>query len=53
MASAGLVRGSGLSYSDDADGLIASLLFPIFDYERSALVARWLRPRREPRGMIL
>jgi CRISPR-associated protein Csx17 len=31
----------------DVEALIASLLFPVFDNERSMLVSRWLRPRRE------
>lgn len=34
---------------DDPGRLIASLLFPIFDNERAALLERWLRPRRTER----
>jgi len=53
MASIPLVLSSVPWNSDDADCLAASLLFPISDYERSVLVGRWLRPRREQGGSIL
>jgi CRISPR-associated protein Csx17 len=46
MANAPLVRSEVPWGAADADRLTASLLFPIFDYERSALTERWLRPRR-------
>lgn len=31
----------------DPDRLLASILFPISDHERSALIERWLRPERQ------
>lgn len=31
----------------DADRLLASVLFPIADHERTLLIERWLRPRRQ------
>jgi CRISPR-associated protein Csx17 len=47
MGGVSLVR-SGVPWdADDAERLTASLLFPIFDHERSALAERWLRPRRD------
>ena len=45
MAGVPLVRNS-VQWGADSERLTASLLFPIFDQERSALVERWLRPRR-------
>ncbi|MBI4700557.1 MAG: type I-U CRISPR-associated protein Csx17 [Deltaproteobacteria bacterium] len=32
----------------DPERLLASILFPVFDHERTALAERWLRPRRQP-----
>jgi CRISPR-associated protein Csx17 len=46
-AGAALVRNDVPWRSAEAEALTASLLFPVFDYERSLLVSRWLRPRRE------
>jgi CRISPR-associated protein Csx17 len=45
MAGVPLVR-TRVQWGAESERLTASLLFPIFDQERSALVERWLRPRR-------
>ncbi|MFB3776515.1 MAG: type I-U CRISPR-associated protein Csx17 [Bryobacteraceae bacterium] len=50
MAGAAVVRNDAPWSSRDVEALAASLLFPILDYERSLLVSRWLRPRRERGG---
>jgi CRISPR-associated protein Csx17 len=50
MAGAPLVRSDIPWNLVDAEGLMVSLLFPVSDDERSALVKRWLRPRREQGG---
>jgi CRISPR-associated protein Csx17 len=47
IAGSPLIRSSTAWNVNDPERLVASLLFQIPDYERSALVGRWLRPRRE------
>jgi hypothetical protein len=36
----------------DPERLLAALLFPLNDRERSALVQRWLRPQRQKGGYV-
>lgn len=50
MAGTPLVRSAVPWSAGDPEVLAASLLFPVFDDERSALAKRWLRPRREQGG---
>jgi CRISPR-associated protein Csx17 len=39
----------GVSFcAHDPDRLVAALLFPLSDHERTILFTRWLRPRRRP-----
>jgi len=47
VAGVALVRHDVPWSSADVDRLTASLLFPIFDRDRSVLATRWLRPRRK------
>lgn len=34
--------------TNDPDRLVAGLLFPLSDHQRTILITRWLRPRRRP-----
>jgi len=36
----------------DPERLLAALLFPVSDFDRSALVRRWLRPQRQATEVI-
>jgi CRISPR-associated protein Csx17 len=46
MAGAPLARSAVPWAVGDPERLLASMLFPVLDKERAALVERWLRPRR-------
>ena len=47
VAGAPLLRHDVSWSSAGVDRLTASLLFPVFDHDRSVLATRWLRPRRK------
>jgi CRISPR-associated protein Csx17 len=47
MAGAPLAQTMGPWHLADPERLLASLLFPIEDSERTVLIERWLRPRRQ------
>jgi CRISPR-associated protein Csx17 len=47
MAGAPLMRIDAPWAVDDAERLLAALLFPVSDFDRAALVQRWLRPQRQ------
>jgi len=47
MAGAPLILTDASWQVADPERLLASLLFPVSDHERAALVGRWLRPRRQ------
>jgi CRISPR-associated protein Csx17 len=48
MARAPLMRMDAPWAAAGAERLLAALLFPASDFDRAALVRRWLRPQREP-----
>lgn len=48
MARAPLATSSVPWNVEDPERLLAALMFPVSDRDRSALVQRWLRPQREP-----
>jgi CRISPR-associated protein Csx17 len=48
MARAPLMRTDAPWAVEDAERLLAALLFPVSDFHRAALVRRWLRPQRQP-----
>lgn len=48
MARAPLMSMDAPWATEDAERLLAALLFPASDFDRAALVRRWLRPQREP-----
>jgi CRISPR-associated protein Csx17 len=52
MADVPLVRTEESWRIADPERLLAALLFPINDRERSALVQRWLRPQRQKGGYV-
>lgn len=52
MAGAALVRSAVQWDVEGPERLIASLLFPVFDHERAALVERWLQPRRDQGELV-
>lgn len=51
VAGVPLVRHDVPWNSADVDRLTASLLFPVFDRDRSVLATRWLRPQRKQGGL--
>ncbi len=50
MAGAPLARTGVQWHVGDPERLLASVLFPIADHERTILVERWLRPQRQKEG---
>jgi CRISPR-associated protein Csx17 len=48
MANAPLMRTqASFAFEDDPERLLAALLFPVSNADRTALVRRWLRPQRQ------
>lgn len=52
MAQAPLMRTDAPWAIADPERLLAALLFPVSDFDRSALVRRWLRPQRQATEVI-